>query len=45
LLDDPSELVRAMAVWALRQLGDSKSVRDENLAVETDDQVRQEWLA
>jgi epoxyqueuosine reductase len=45
LLHDPSELVRAMAVWALRQLEDSSSVREAHLAVEKDHDVRQEWLA
>jgi epoxyqueuosine reductase len=44
LLDDPSEIVRAMAVWALRQLDDSKSARDQHLAVEKDETVRQEWM-
>ena len=45
LLNDRSELVRAMAVWALRQLEDSESARDEHLAVEKDVDVRQEWVA
>jgi epoxyqueuosine reductase len=45
LLQDPSELVRAMAVWALRQLTDATSARDAHLAVEKDENVRQEWLS
>ncbi|MGE4011568.1 MAG: tRNA epoxyqueuosine(34) reductase QueG [Alphaproteobacteria bacterium] len=46
LLRDGSPLVRAMAVWALRQLVDAGSlapVRDAHLADETDAEVRAEW--
>ena len=45
-LADPSPLVRAMAVWALRRLGDAAMiarVRAERLPDETDDTVRGEW--
>jgi epoxyqueuosine reductase len=45
LLRDQSELVRAMAVWAFRQLADSDSIRDKHLAVEKNSDVRQEWVA
>jgi len=48
LLADPSPLVRAMAVWAIRQLtadaiGDS--MRHRHLARESDSVVRAEWQA
>jgi epoxyqueuosine reductase len=48
LLGDGSALVRAMAVWALRQLGDPATVakaKDVHLPREADDAVRGEWLA
>ncbi len=45
LLQDGSPLVRAMAVWALRQLDAADGLRENHLAVETDADVRQEWLA
>jgi len=48
LLADASVLVRAMAVWALRQLSDTDTVakaRGVHLAREADDAVRGEWLA
>ena len=45
LLNDPSELVRAMAVWALRQLSDPDSLRAEYLAIEKDQDVCAEWSA
>ena len=48
LLDDASPLVRAMAVWALRRLGDPQAVeraRARHLALETDPDVRAEWTA
>jgi epoxyqueuosine reductase len=48
LLDDTSPLVRAMAVWALRRLGDPGRVaqpRERSLAREQDESVRGEWLA
>jgi epoxyqueuosine reductase len=45
LLGDPSPLVRAMAVWALRQFPDSDATRSEHLTIENDPHVRQEWLA
>jgi len=38
LLDDPSPLVRAMAVWALGRLGHLPAVRPDD-----DPQVREEW--
>jgi len=47
-LDDASELVRAMAVWALARLADAATVDHEarrRLAVETDAEVRAEWHA
>lgn len=47
LLADDSPLVRAMAVWALRQLTDdagAEPYRTRSLAVEDDDEVRNEWL-
>jgi len=46
LLRDASPLVRAMAVWALRQLIDAPAladVRDAHLAGEADEAVRAEW--
>ena len=46
LLDDPSPLVRAMAVWALYQLllpQQFMGLRDENLVKETDPEVCAEW--
>ncbi len=48
LLDDPSPIVRAMAVWALWQLDDCERMsieREQRLANEVDDGVRDEWLA
>ncbi|MBI1182304.1 MAG: tRNA epoxyqueuosine(34) reductase QueG [Alphaproteobacteria bacterium] len=46
LLDDPSPLVRAMAVWALRHLADAAAVdaeRRRRLPGEPDPNVRREW--
>ncbi len=46
LLKDASPLVRAMAVWAVRQLAPGQSVaayRTQNLAQESDPAVRAEW--
>lgn len=45
LLTDASPLVRAMAVWAHRQLAGPKGVAEDHLKSEHDEQVRQEWLA
>lgn len=47
LCQDPSPLVRAMAVWALGRLSRDWAVahRDASLAQETDSEVRQEWMA
>jgi epoxyqueuosine reductase len=48
LLSDPSPLVRAMAVWAMRQLtgdGIGEGVRHRYLAREVDSAVRSEWHA
>jgi epoxyqueuosine reductase len=48
LLDDPSPIVRAMAVWAFRRLAPSDAVagaRASRLAAETDADVRHEWGA
>jgi len=48
LLDDESELVRAMAVWALARLADSATVQAEGwrrLGLEGDADVRAEWAA
>ncbi|MGH7013502.1 MAG: tRNA epoxyqueuosine(34) reductase QueG [Stellaceae bacterium] len=46
-LDDPSPLVRAMAVWALRRLDPATAValRAAQLACESDASVREEWTA
>lgn len=45
LCQDPSPLVRAMAVWALGQLSTSRAVRrrEDVLEQETDPDVRREW--
>jgi epoxyqueuosine reductase len=46
LLGDPSPLVRAMAVWALRRLADRTTIttaRRGYLAYEPDAAVRAEW--
>jgi epoxyqueuosine reductase len=46
LLDDASPLVRAMAVWAMRQLsgdGLGDALRRRHLSREGDTQVRAEW--
>jgi epoxyqueuosine reductase len=48
LLADPSPLVRAMAVWAMRQLagdGIGEGLRHRHLAREADSAVRAEWQA
>lgn len=48
LLDDPSPLVRAMAVWALSRLLHETAFgrhRDNHLPRESDENVRAEWLA
>ena len=48
LLADPSPLVRAMAVWALRRLAppdDVAAIRTRHLARETDADVRNEWTS
>jgi epoxyqueuosine reductase len=48
LLDDPSSLVRAMAVWALWRLADRTRVTELavlRLPAETDEHVRREWEA
>jgi epoxyqueuosine reductase len=47
-LADPSPLVRAMAVWALRRLADAVTVERARAALapaEADDAVRSEWLS
>ncbi|MGH7052717.1 MAG: tRNA epoxyqueuosine(34) reductase QueG [Stellaceae bacterium] len=46
-LDDPSALVRAMAVWALKRLapGDAVQMREHCLVYEGDPGVRAEWAA
>ena len=47
-LSDASELVRAMAVWALSRLADKVEVaalKARHLPGETDPAVRDEWLA
>jgi len=47
LLDDPSPLVRAMAVWAASRLLDREAfekLRDSHAPLETDADVRCEWL-
>ncbi len=46
LLDDPSPLVRAMAVWALARIldrGAFLALRDSHLSGEKDLEVREEW--
>jgi epoxyqueuosine reductase len=45
LLDDPSSLVRAMAVWALVKLNARRAqqLAREHVSVETDAEVRAEW--
>lgn len=43
LLSDVSPLVRAMAVWALAQLGSVSELKLEHYASETDADVRAEW--
>jgi epoxyqueuosine reductase len=45
-LDDESALVRAMAVWALRQLdpAGAMALREQHLSRECDPQVRTEWM-
>ena len=46
-LDDPSPLVRAMAVWALSRLMSPENfaaARKAHLPGETDRDVRDEWL-
>ena len=46
LLDDPSALVRAMAVWAYRRLATPDAVataRKRYEPAETDSEVRKEW--
>ncbi|MDX1709569.1 MAG: HEAT repeat domain-containing protein [Rhodovibrionaceae bacterium] len=48
LLDDESELVRAMAVWALSRLASKEEFAKEKQArqsAEDDPQVRAEWAA
>ena len=48
LLDDPSPLVRAMAVWALGQLLDRQAFEEKATAYserETDADVLQEWAS
>ncbi len=48
LLDDPSPLVRAMAVWALSRLLDAEdfaALREARAAAEPDEAVRAEWTA
>jgi epoxyqueuosine reductase len=48
LLSDPAAIVRAMAVWALRQLApphETEHWRQNHLASERDADVRQEWIA
>ena len=45
-LDDESPLVRAMAVWALKQLvppGEFETIKARRLALENDPDVRREW--
>ncbi|MFC4624356.1 tRNA epoxyqueuosine(34) reductase QueG [Daeguia caeni] len=47
LLNDAAPLVRAMAVWALRQLADAPTfaaLRNAHFADETDADVQAEWL-
>jgi epoxyqueuosine reductase len=46
LLEDPSPLVRAMAVWALSRLANAETFsheRAKRLGAEGDQAVRQEW--
>jgi epoxyqueuosine reductase len=45
LLDDPSPLVRAMAVWALHRLAPERAneLAPQHLEKELDEAVRAEW--
>ena len=46
-LDDRSELIRAMAVWALSQLlppTEFTKLRQQQMPLEMDQQVKKEWL-
>ena len=45
LLNDPSQLVRAMAVWALAQLSKNDFIKERNKMNETDVAVLAEWNA
>jgi epoxyqueuosine reductase len=48
LLRDPQPIIRAMAVWALRQLApphDVEQLRNSHLSAESDQNVKQEWMA
>jgi epoxyqueuosine reductase len=48
LLHDPQPVIRAMAVWALRQLASKDVVaqeRNKHLSIEPDQNVKQEWMA
>jgi epoxyqueuosine reductase len=48
LIDDASPLVRAMAIWALGELGEGDALRaraDAALQTEEDEAVREEWQA
>jgi epoxyqueuosine reductase len=47
LLGDPSALVRAMAVWALKRLADpdrAGQLQAQHIPGESDEQVRAEWV-
>ncbi|HSR79569.1 MAG TPA: HEAT repeat domain-containing protein, partial [Hyphomicrobiaceae bacterium] len=47
LLGDPSALVRAMAVWALKRLADpdyAGELQAQHVPGEPDEQVRAEWF-
>ena len=48
LLSDPAPIVRSMAVWALGQIGDNKTVKasyEEIFVKEKDEVVQSEWAA
>ena len=46
LLEDPAPIVRAMAVWAVGELGNKETIKclfDKRNTIEKDNAVREEW--